>query len=375
MELGKKIYQLRKLSGMTQEQLAEKLNISRQTLSKWENGTSMPDVESVVRLSALFNTSLEELLLEEGKHAEETKTQITLEDMMRINAHNRKMNLLFGSGLLFLAIGIMIAAFEKMLEMTMLSLSYILYRYMAVGQYEPLQVDYTWALTPAVLAGIVGIVLCLCYFVKNREKGSGEKRQWGKERKKRWLIGAGALTAVVAAAGILAVAETGKGKQEEDNNLYGSVVAGLGDEEQFSMQNIGEKNNVLFTTDATYDDGNGHNAALYCEVYYPADGELYALGKIESQGTAYPVSYGKKCIYTASQHSLEIYRFDHKNKKWVTSQYEEIFDEEGNVSYRCTEDGIEEAVSEKEYQEAWEAYGEGTVVNFGYGASDNYNLH
>ena len=45
MELGKKIYQLRKLSGMTQEQLAEKLNISRQTLSKWENGTGMPDVD------------------------------------------------------------------------------------------------------------------------------------------------------------------------------------------------------------------------------------------------------------------------------------------------------------------------------------------
>lgn len=39
MELSKKIYQLRKLAGMTQEQLAEKLNISRQTLSKWENGT------------------------------------------------------------------------------------------------------------------------------------------------------------------------------------------------------------------------------------------------------------------------------------------------------------------------------------------------
>ena len=56
MEVGKKIYQLRKLSGMTQEQLAEKLNISRQTLSKWENGTSMPDVESVVGRSMLFQT-------------------------------------------------------------------------------------------------------------------------------------------------------------------------------------------------------------------------------------------------------------------------------------------------------------------------------
>ena len=62
MELGKKIKQLRKFSGMTQEQLAEKLNISRQALSKWENGTSMPDVESVVRISMLFQISLEELL-------------------------------------------------------------------------------------------------------------------------------------------------------------------------------------------------------------------------------------------------------------------------------------------------------------------------
>ena len=91
MELSKKIYQLRKLAGMTQEQLAEKLNISRQTLSKWENGTSVPDVKSVVRLSVLFHTSLEELLLEEENHVDEEKTQITLEDMMRINAHSNSL--------------------------------------------------------------------------------------------------------------------------------------------------------------------------------------------------------------------------------------------------------------------------------------------
>lgn len=47
---------------------------------------------------------------------------------------------------------------------------------------------------------------------------------------------------------------------------------------------------------------------------------MYELGRIESMGTAYPVSYGKKCIYTASEHSLEIYKFDHKNKKWIVSQ-------------------------------------------------------
>ena len=388
MEVGKKIYQLRKLSGMTQEQLAEKLNISRQTLSKWENGTSMPDVESVVGLSMLFQTSLDELLLEGNDHAGEKKTQITLEDMMRINARNRKMNLLLSSGLLFLAIGIIVAAFERMLEITMWSLGYTLYRYMAVGQYEPLYVDYSMMFIPAVLAGIVGVVLCLCYFMKNREKGSAGREQMKvkmekemeqqidkrveqqtkKRVKKRYIIGPGAL---MLAAGVLLLVNSGKGEDRNNSSLYGDIIAGLGDEEQFSLADIGEKNVVLFTTDMTYDDGNGHNAAVYCEAYYSSDGKLYELGRIESMGTAYPVSCGERCIYTASEHSLEIYKFDRKGKRWVASRYEEVFDEEGNASYRYTEDGAAKDVSETDYQRAIDEYGESIVVNFGYGASDN----
>ncbi len=392
MEVGKKIYQLRKLSGMTQEQLAEKLNISRQTLSKWENGTSMPDVESVVGLSMLFQTSLDELLLEGNDHAGEKKTQITLEDMMRINARNRKMNLLLSSGLLFLAIGIIVAAFERMLEITMWSLGYTLYRYMAVGQYEPLYVDYSMMFIPAVLAGIVGVVLCLCYFMKNREKGSAGREQMKvkmekemeqqidkrveqqtkKRVKKRYIIGPGAL---MLAAGVLLLVNSGKGEDRNNSSLYGDIIAGLGDEEQFSLADIGEKNVVLFTTDMTYDDGNGHNAAVYCEAYYSSDGKLYELGRIESMGTAYPVSCGERCIYTASEHSLEIYKFDRKGKRWVASRYEEVFDEEGNASYRYTEDGAAKDVSETDYQRAIDEYGESIVVNFGYGASDNPNLN
>ncbi len=173
MELGKKIYQLRKLSGMTQEQLSEKLNISRQTLSKWENGTGMPDVESVVRLSVLFQTSLEELLLEKGEEAdfvEKKGTQITLEDMVRINARNRRMNLLLCSGFLFLAIGILLAGFERMLESVAVSLEYILYRYMVTGNYEGAPMNYGGLLIPAILAGAVGVVLCLCYILESRKR-------------------------------------------------------------------------------------------------------------------------------------------------------------------------------------------------------------
>ena len=368
MELSKKIYQLRKLAGMTQEQLAEKLNISRQTLSKWENGTSVPDVESVVRLSVLFHTSLEELLLEEENHVEEEKTKITLEDMMRINAHNRRMNLLLCSGLLFLAIGIIIAAFERMIETTTESLGYTLYRYIAAGQYAPLPVNYTRLMFPAILAGIVGVVLCLCFFMGNRKKGIGRKRG-EKEMKKQYIVGFVALVLALTVGTVL-LANAGKNK-EDNENLYGHIIAGLGDDEQFSLRDIGEKNDVLFTTDMTYDDGNGHNAAIDCDVYYVLDGEEYSLGHIESMGTAWPVSYGEKCIYTASLHSLEVYRFDQKKKQWTTLQYEENFGENGEAFYRRIEDGEAKTISEKEYLDAMEDYGKGTVINFGYGASDN----
>ncbi|MBR1853041.1 MAG: helix-turn-helix transcriptional regulator [Lachnospiraceae bacterium] len=372
MELNKKIYQLRKLAGMTQEQLAEKLNVSRQTLSKWENGSSVPDVESVVRLSALFHTSLEELLLEEAKHVEEEKTQITLEDLMRINAHNRRMNMLLCSGLLFLAIGIIIAAFERMLETTTVSLTYILYRYIAVGRYDPAPVNYTRLMFPAILAGIVGVVLCMCYFWGNRKEEIGRREK--KEMKKQYLVGVVALTLVLVLT-VCTVVFAKAGKNEEDNDpdndLYGQIIAGLGDDEQFSLRNIGEKNNVLFTTDMTYDDGNGHNAAVYCDVYYALEGEVYPLGSIESMGTAFPISFGEKCIYTASEHSLEVYRFDTEKKQWTVRQYEERFDENGDAAYQCIEDGEAKTISEKEYLDAMEEYGKGTVINFGYGASDN----
>lgn len=121
-----------------------------------------------------------------------------------------------------------------------------------------------------------------------------------KKMKKQYLIGFAALILVLT---VCIVWFSKAGKNEEDNEtLYGSVIAELGDDEQFSIQDIGEKNNVLFTTDMTYDDGNGHNAAVYCDMYYVLEGEAYPHGRIESMGTAWPVSYGEKCIYTASEH-------------------------------------------------------------------------
>lgn len=62
MNLSKKIYELRKASGMSQEQLAEKINVSRQSISKWESGESSPEIERLIELSNVFDVSTDYLL-------------------------------------------------------------------------------------------------------------------------------------------------------------------------------------------------------------------------------------------------------------------------------------------------------------------------
>ena len=61
MELGKKIRQLRFKAGMTQEQLAEKLGIGPQSVSKWENAVAMPDITTLPLLAEIFGTSIDDL--------------------------------------------------------------------------------------------------------------------------------------------------------------------------------------------------------------------------------------------------------------------------------------------------------------------------
>ena len=64
MEFGNKLYELRKAKGLSQEELASRLEVTRQTVSKWELGDSTPDLEKLVLLAELFEVSLDELVLD-----------------------------------------------------------------------------------------------------------------------------------------------------------------------------------------------------------------------------------------------------------------------------------------------------------------------
>ena len=62
MSLPDKIIKLRKAHGWSQEDLAEKLNVSRQAISRWENGTALPDAQNVLQISKLFGVTTDYLL-------------------------------------------------------------------------------------------------------------------------------------------------------------------------------------------------------------------------------------------------------------------------------------------------------------------------
>ena len=63
--LGEKIVNLRKENNITQEELANKLNVSRQSISKWESGLSLPEISNLLLISEIFNCTIDSLLLEE----------------------------------------------------------------------------------------------------------------------------------------------------------------------------------------------------------------------------------------------------------------------------------------------------------------------
>ena len=62
MKFSEKLFELRRQKGMSQEDLADKLNVSRQTISKWETGSTTPEMEKLIEMSKLFEITIDELV-------------------------------------------------------------------------------------------------------------------------------------------------------------------------------------------------------------------------------------------------------------------------------------------------------------------------
>lgn len=91
MTLGEKIREARKQAGLTQEQLAEKISVSRPAVAKWETDKGLPDVENLKALAGLLNVSVDYLLDDqEEKELSEIKEPICLDDYPGTGYHSRE---------------------------------------------------------------------------------------------------------------------------------------------------------------------------------------------------------------------------------------------------------------------------------------------
>lgn len=73
MTFGEKIYKLRKENGLSQEDLADKLKVSRQSISKWETDCGYPETEKIIKLAKIFNVTIDYLLVEDNTSISENK--------------------------------------------------------------------------------------------------------------------------------------------------------------------------------------------------------------------------------------------------------------------------------------------------------------
>ena len=83
--LNENLKQLRKSKGLSQEELAIRLNVVRQTISKWEKGISVPDADMLIKIAEIFEVSVSELLGAKIEEKNEQDVNEVADQLMRIN--------------------------------------------------------------------------------------------------------------------------------------------------------------------------------------------------------------------------------------------------------------------------------------------------
>ena len=105
MKFNEKLIKLRKASGLSQEELGDKLNVSRQTISKWELGETTPEMDKLEELSNLFEISIDELVKDNAipntiiKEIDQRKVESLYKDSQNVKSVIR-IYLVIGTGIL-----------------------------------------------------------------------------------------------------------------------------------------------------------------------------------------------------------------------------------------------------------------------------------
>jgi len=159
MSLGERLYELRKKKGLSQEEVAEKLNVTRQSVSKWETDESKPDFDKIVPICELYEISTNELLSGTKEEKEEQEVQV-------INKDNKKKRAIFITIAIFLY-------FISLIWMIVAETSTSLNDGIIVGGF------FLICAIATCLLIYQGIVLSTTIAKKKKEKSVNEKRMDG----------------------------------------------------------------------------------------------------------------------------------------------------------------------------------------------------
>lgn len=155
MTIGKRIRELRKASGLSQEQLAKQLDVTRQTISNWEASIAQPNLEKIIMISDLFQVSLDQLIKGEKKHCQEAD----IEKLAKMNWEHRKKMLALIIGIIFILMGIVTYLVTYAVNYVGVGLGYTLYRYIVVGEYVSPIVDLSKVKMGVVILIVLGVVV------------------------------------------------------------------------------------------------------------------------------------------------------------------------------------------------------------------------
>ena len=159
MSLGERLYELRKKKGLSQEEVAEKLNVTRQSVSKWETDESKPDFDKIVPICELYEISTNELLNGTKEEKEEKEVEV-------INNDNKKKRAIIISIAVFLY-------FTALIWIVVSEVAFNLNEGFMVGGF------FLICAIATCLLIYQGIVLSTTITKKRKEKSNDEKKMDG----------------------------------------------------------------------------------------------------------------------------------------------------------------------------------------------------
>ena len=165
MSFSEKLQSLRKSNGITQEALAEMLNVTRQTISKWECGESSPDFRSLVKISEIFKVSVDFLLKdEEPAEKQEQCPNGTPEAYMIKRKFDSKSLLgacMFGAGIISMLVFFILSIVSPMTVINEYGAFDGLLGFLMFN-------NIVWVFVAALLMSAVGLVLLVLSVIKDK---------------------------------------------------------------------------------------------------------------------------------------------------------------------------------------------------------------